>query len=89
MLNPFALEKEILLKASLEAHAMRLARKEDVKGKAILCGVGATHIPRSDGIPVSVATVSPEDSSLLKKLEEAKDAAYRVGSLEHRRSHSF
>ncbi|GKB37606.1 hypothetical protein Tco_0882548, partial [Tanacetum coccineum] len=68
ILNPFALEKEIPLKESLEAHAIRLAKKKGVKGKAILCGVGAAHIPRSDGVPVSVATVSPKDSELLGKL---------------------
>ncbi|GJT73617.1 hypothetical protein Tco_1032903 [Tanacetum coccineum] len=82
ILNPFALEKEIPLKESLEAHAIRLAKKKGVKGKAILCGVGAAHIPRSDGVPVSVATVSPKDSELLGKLEEAGDAAYQVGSVE-------
>ncbi|GJX69921.1 hypothetical protein Tco_0307092 [Tanacetum coccineum] len=76
ILNPFALEKEIPLKESLEAHAIRLAKKKGVKGKAILCGVGAAHIPRSDGVPVSVATVSPRDSELLGKLEEAGDAAF-------------
>ncbi|GJU52588.1 hypothetical protein Tco_1226302 [Tanacetum coccineum] len=46
ILNPFALEKEISLKESLEAHAIRLAKKKGVKGKAILCGVGAAaHSP--------------------------------------------
>ena len=89
ILNPFALEKEIPLKEFLEAHAMRLAKKKGVKGKAILCGLGVAHIPRSDGVPVSVATVSPKDSNLLKKLEEAGSVAYRVGSSEHKRSHSF
>ncbi|GJT73749.1 hypothetical protein Tco_1033035 [Tanacetum coccineum] len=79
ILNPFALEREIPLKESLEAHAIRLAKKKGVKGKAILCGVGAAHIPRSDGVPVSVATVLPKDSELLGKLEEAGDAAYQVG----------
>ncbi|GJY67690.1 hypothetical protein Tco_0470672, partial [Tanacetum coccineum] len=64
ILNPFALKKEVSLKESLEAHAIRLAKKKGVKGKAILCGVGAAHIPRSDGVPVSVATVSPKDSEL-------------------------
>ncbi|GJV30589.1 hypothetical protein Tco_1387037 [Tanacetum coccineum] len=48
ILNPFALEKEIPLKESLEAHVIRLAKKRGVKGKAILCGVGAAHIPRSE-----------------------------------------
>ncbi|GJX79838.1 hypothetical protein Tco_0327987 [Tanacetum coccineum] len=89
ILNPFALEKEIPLKESLEAHAIRLAKKKGVKGKAILCGVGAAHVPRSDGVPVSVATVSPKDSELLGKLEEAGDAAYQVGSSERSRCHSI
>ncbi|GJY73030.1 hypothetical protein Tco_0477461 [Tanacetum coccineum] len=89
ILNPFALEKEIPLKESLEAHAIRLAKKKGVKGKAILCGVGAAHLPRSDGVPVSVATVSPKDSELLGKLEEAGNAAYQVGSSERSRCHSI
>ncbi|GJU07091.1 hypothetical protein Tco_1123521 [Tanacetum coccineum] len=46
------------------------------------------HIPRSDGVPVSVATVSPKDSELLGKLEEAGDAAYQVGRSEQSRCHS-
>ncbi|GJY41352.1 hypothetical protein Tco_0428622 [Tanacetum coccineum] len=75
--------------AIAEAHAIRLAKKKGVKGKAILCGVGAAHIPRSDGVPVSVATVSPKDSELLGKLEEAGDAAYQVGSSERSRCHSI
>ncbi|GJS54936.1 hypothetical protein Tco_0628298 [Tanacetum coccineum] len=69
-----------LTRRTAEAHAIRLAKKKGVKGKAILCGVGAAHIPRSDGVPVSVATVSPKDSELLGKLKEAGDAAYQVGS---------
>ncbi|GJY04984.1 hypothetical protein Tco_0370924 [Tanacetum coccineum] len=80
---------EIPLKESLEAHAIRLAKKKGVKGKAILCGVGTAHIPRSDGVPVSVATVSPKDSELLGNLEEAGDAAYQVGSSGARRCHSI
>ncbi|GJX17850.1 hypothetical protein Tco_0218682 [Tanacetum coccineum] len=87
--SPFALEKEVPLKESLEAHAIRLAKKKGVKGKAILCGVGAAHLPRSDGVPVSVATVSPKDSELLGKLEEAGDAAYQVGRSEQSRCHSI
>nr|GEW53098.1 hypothetical protein [Tanacetum cinerariifolium] len=82
ILNPFALEKEIPLKESLEAHSMRLAKKKGVKGKAILCGVGASHLPRSDGVPVSVATVSLRDSDLLEKLKEARNATYQVNSSE-------
>ncbi|GJS52627.1 ribonuclease H-like domain-containing protein [Tanacetum coccineum] len=89
ILNPFALEREIPLKESLEAHAIRLAKKKGVKGKAILCGVGAAYIPRSDGVPVSVATVLPKDSELLGKLEEAGDAAYQVGRSEQSRCHNI
>ena len=81
ILNPFALEKEVSLKASLEAYATRLARKKGMKGKAILCGVGAAHLPRSDGIPVSVPTVSQEDSSLLKRLDEAGELASSASSI--------
>ncbi|GKG41911.1 hypothetical protein Tco_0473662, partial [Tanacetum coccineum] len=89
ILNPFALEKEMPLRESLEAHAIRLAKKKGVKGKAILCGVGAAHIPHSDGVPVSVATVSPKDSELPGKLKEAGDAAYQVGSSEQSRCYSI
>ena len=89
MLNPFALEKEVSLRESLEAHATRLARKKGVKGKAILCGVGAAHLPRSDGIPVSVPTVSQEDSSLLKRLEEAGHVASTASSSGHKRTRSI
>lgn len=89
ILNPFALEKEVPLKESLEAHATRLAKKKGVKGKAILCGIGATHLPRSDGVPVSVATVSRQDSDLLKKLKEARDAASHVGGSSLRRCNSW
>ncbi|GJZ41107.1 hypothetical protein Tco_0587993 [Tanacetum coccineum] len=60
ILNPFALEKEVPLKESLEAHAIRLAKKKGVKGKAILCGVGAAHTPVRMST-VRVATVSPKD----------------------------
>ena len=86
MLNPFALEKEIPLKEVLERHAERVAHKKGIKGKAVLCGVGAAHIPRSDGIPVSVATVSPKDALLLRKLQEAGSSAAPEDSPEHRHS---
>ena len=71
ILNPFAIEKEVPLKEVLERHAERAAKKKGFKGKATLCGVGAAHIPRSDGVAVSVATVSPRDALLLRRLQEA------------------
>ena len=86
MLNPFALEKEVPLKEVLERHAERASRKKGIKGKAILCGVGAAHVPRSDGVPVSVATVSPKDALLLRKLQEAGSSTAPEDSPEHRHS---
>ena len=86
ILNPFALEKEVPLKDVLVKHAERAARKKGIKGKAIMCGLGAAHIPRSDRIPVSVPTVSPKDALLLAKLQEAKSAAAPEDSPEHRHS---
>ncbi|GJT49902.1 hypothetical protein Tco_0976059 [Tanacetum coccineum] len=89
ILNPFALEKEIPLKESLEAHAIRLAKKigRRARQQSNVCWCSA-H-PRSDGVPVSVATVSPKDSELLGKLKEAGDAAYQVGRSEQSRCHSI
>lgn len=55
--HPFTLEKEIPLKECLEAHLTRAAHKKGIKGKAILCGVGAAHLSRSDRIAASVPTV--------------------------------
>lgn len=86
ILNPFFLEKEVPLKEVLELHAERAAKKKGVKGKAILCGMGATHIPRSDGVAVSVATVSPKDALLLRKLQQAGSSASPEHCPEHRHS---
>lgn len=86
MLNPFALEREVPLKEVLEKHAERAARKKGIKGKAVMCGMGAAHIPMSDGVPVSVATVSPKDALLLMKLQEAKSSAAPEDSHEYRHS---
>ena len=73
----------------MEAHETRAAHKKGVKGKAILCGVGAAHLPRSDGVPVSVPTVSQEDSSLLKRLDEVGELASTASSSSHRRARSI
>jgi hypothetical protein len=86
ILNPFAIEKEVPLKEVLERHAERAAKKKGIKGKATLCGVGAAHIPRSDGVAVSVATVSPKDALLLKKLQEAGSSTDQGHSPQRRRS---
>ena len=89
ILNPFRLEKEISLERSLTAHASRCAKKKGQKGKAILCGIGAAHLPRSDGVPIMVATVSQDDATLLQRLEESKEAAMAEGSSPLRRTYSI
>lgn len=82
ILNPFALETELPLKEVLERHAERAAKKKGLKGKATLCDVGAAHLPRSDGVAVSVATVSPRDALLLRKLQESGSSAVPEPSTE-------
>jgi hypothetical protein len=86
ILRPFALEREIPLKEVLERHEQRAAQKKGIKGKAVMCGIGAAHIPRSDGVPVSVPTVSPKDALLLRKLQEAGSSSAPPDSPEHRHS---
>ena len=89
ILDPFRLVDEIPLLTSLTAHANRCARKKGIKGKAILCGLGNAHQPRSDGVPVMVATVSLSDAQLLTRMEEAKEAALAGNSSPLRRTYSI
>ena len=86
ILKPFALEKEIPLKEVLERHEQRVAVKKGIKGKAVMCGIGAAHLPRSDGVPVSVPTVSLKDAITLRKLKEAGSSAAPEESNDHRHS---
>ena len=88
ILDPFRLVDEIPLQTAMNAHANRCARKKGIKGKAILCGLGAAHQPRSDGVPVMVATVSLDDATLLQRLEDAKEAALAGNSSPLRRTYS-
>ncbi|GJW96308.1 hypothetical protein Tco_0178116 [Tanacetum coccineum] len=62
--------------------------KPDVAQLQVPIFSSIVHIPRSDGVPVSVATVLPKDSELLGKLEEAGDAAYQDAQARHRASYS-
>ena len=77
------------MQESLDAHVSRFAMKKGMKCKAILCSLGATHIPRSDGVPVCVATVAPKDAELLKILAEAGNVARQASSSGLRRTHSI
>ena len=89
ILDPFALEKEIPLQEALDAHVTRVEKKKGFKAKAILCCIGAAHLSRSDGVPVSVATVAPKDADLLKRLSEAGNAARQASSSGLRRTQSL
>ena len=86
ILKPFAREKEIPLKDVLERHEQRVAVKKGIKGKAVMCGIGAAHLPRSDGVAVSVPTVSLKDAITLSKLKEAGSSAAPEEGPEHRHS---
>ena len=88
ILRPFALQEEIPLKKSLEKHEERALKKKGVKGKAILCGLGLAHIPRSDGVPVCVPTVAPSDVELLKRIGESEQLAHQAVSSSARRTRS-
>ena len=79
ILDPFRVVDEIPLQTSLNAHANRCARKKGIKGKATMCGIGAAHQPRSDGVPVMVATVSMSDAELLRRMAAAKEEAFAEG----------
>ena len=76
ILDPFRIVDEVPLQTSLNAHANRCAKKKGIKGKATMCGIGAAHQPRSDGVPVMVATVSMSDAELLRRMRDAKDEAF-------------
>ena len=89
ILDPFRIVEEVPLQTSLNAHTTRCAAKKGVKGKAIMCGIGAAHLPRSDGVPVTVATVSMEDAILLQRLEKSKEEALAGSSSPARSSYSI
>ena len=72
------------MKEVLERHEQRVAVKKGIKGKAVMCGIGAAHLPRADGVPVSVPTVSTQDAITLRKLQEAGSSAAPKESPEHR-----
>ena len=80
ILDPFRIERVVSLDKCLTLHATRCAVKKGQKGKAILCGIGAAHQPRSDGVPVSVATVSLADALWLRRMEESKEEALAESS---------
>lgn len=72
LLNPFVIEREICLQESLDAHVQRAAKKKGISRRVTLCGIGLAHLPRSDGVPVCVPTLSATDCELLKRLNQSQ-----------------
>ncbi|GJV10668.1 hypothetical protein Tco_1352209 [Tanacetum coccineum] len=63
--NPWAYKDETLLE---DAIAANISRAEKKKKSRVICrthGVGSAHHARSDGIPMSVPTVSPQGLQIL------------------------
>ena len=89
ILDPFRLVDEIPLQTCLNAHANRCALKKGVKGKAIMCGIGAAHQPRSDGVPMMLATVSMSNAELLRRMALSKEEMFAAGPVRLERSYSF
>ena len=89
LLDPFVIEREIPLQESLNAHVQRAAKKKGIPGRATLCGIGLAHLPRSDGVPVCVPTMSATDCELLKRLKQAQGSTASAGTSTLRRSSSF
>ncbi|GJW37912.1 hypothetical protein Tco_0060832 [Tanacetum coccineum] len=91
ILNPFSLEKEIPLKESLEAHAIRLAKKKGVKARQYYACVGAAaaHIRPSDEYPLAWRLCHLKDCKLLGKLEAAGVSAYRSWQFRAKSFHSI
>ncbi|GKF78093.1 hypothetical protein Tco_0230563, partial [Tanacetum coccineum] len=64
--NPWAFKEEILLKDAIAANISHAEKKK--KKCRVMChthGVGFAHHARSDGVPVSVPTVSPQGLAIL------------------------
>ncbi|GKA16400.1 hypothetical protein Tco_0696147 [Tanacetum coccineum] len=63
--NPWAFKEELLLKDAIAVNKIRTEKK---KGCRMVCrthGVGSAYHARSDGIPVFVPTVVPQDLAIL------------------------
>ncbi|GKA99382.1 hypothetical protein Tco_0827319 [Tanacetum coccineum] len=57
--NPWAFKEEILLKDAIAANISHAEKKKKCRVMCRTHGVGFAHNARSDGVPVSVPTVSP------------------------------
>nr|GEY81184.1 hypothetical protein [Tanacetum cinerariifolium] len=80
-LKPLGLHEKILLANAIAANVSRAKKKKKCRVVCCTYGVSSVHHARSDGVPVSVPTVSPQGLAILladggRQTEISKDAAY-------------
>ncbi|GJU64278.1 hypothetical protein Tco_1246113 [Tanacetum coccineum] len=63
--DPWAFKEEILLGDAIAANISRAEKKKKCRVVCRTHGVGSAHHARSDGVPVSVPTVSPQGLAIL------------------------
>nr|GEU88522.1 hypothetical protein [Tanacetum cinerariifolium] len=59
--DPWAFKEEMLLEEAITANVSRAEKKKRCRVVCRIHGVGFAHHARSDGVPVSVPTVAPQD----------------------------
>ncbi|GKG23700.1 hypothetical protein Tco_0391736, partial [Tanacetum coccineum] len=82
--NPWACKEEILLEDAIAANKSRAEKKKKSKVVCRTHGVGSAHHARSDGIPVSIPTVTPQGLQIM--LADAATQTEDKESLRLRRS---
>nr|GEX29996.1 hypothetical protein [Tanacetum cinerariifolium] len=78
--DPWACKEEILLADAIAANVSRAKKKKKCRVVCCAHGVGSAHHARSDGVPVSVPTVTPQGLAILltnvaTQTETSKDEA--------------
>ncbi|GKD72626.1 hypothetical protein Tco_1330908, partial [Tanacetum coccineum] len=63
--DPWSFKEEILLADAITANISRAKKKKKCRVVCRTHGVGSAHHARSDGVPVSVPTVSPQGLAIL------------------------
>ncbi|GJU31309.1 hypothetical protein Tco_1174898 [Tanacetum coccineum] len=63
--DPLAFKEEILLEDTIAANISRAEKKKKCRVVCRTHGVGSAHHARSDGVPVSVSTVTPQGLAIL------------------------
>nr|GEV10867.1 transposase (putative), gypsy type [Tanacetum cinerariifolium] len=78
--DPWAFKEEILLADAIAANESRAEKKKKFRVVCRTHGIGSMHHARSDGVPVSVPTISPQGLAILlanaaTQIETSEDGA--------------